>query len=69
MGLADRDGRLQDEHPQALHVEAVSVRSPLEITDAPGRLQLRVQERADRQGWNLGGEIIGTAGIWYRQRP
>jgi hypothetical protein len=42
--------RLQDEHPQALHVEVVSVGAPLEITDVPGRLQLRVQERADRQG-------------------
>jgi hypothetical protein len=35
--------RLQDEHPQVLHVEAVSVGAPVEITDAPGRLQLRVQ--------------------------
>jgi hypothetical protein len=40
--------RLQDEHPQALNVEAVSVGAPVEITDTPGRLQLRVQERADR---------------------
>jgi hypothetical protein len=48
-------------------VEAVSVGAPVEITDTPGRLQLRVQERADRQGWNLGGEIIVTAGIWYRK--
>jgi hypothetical protein len=37
------------------------------ITAAPGHLQLRGQERADRQGWNFGGEIIGTTGIWYRK--
>src|SRR6516225_7152754 len=41
--------RLQDEHTQALHVEAVSVGAPVEITDVPGRLQLRAQEQADCQ--------------------
>jgi hypothetical protein len=43
------------------------VGAPVEITDAPGCLRLRVQERADRQGWTLGGELISTTGIWYRQ--
>jgi hypothetical protein len=51
--------RLQEEHGRAaLHVEAVSVGRPHDVTDTPGRLLVRIQERQDRRGWTLTGDMM-----------
>jgi hypothetical protein len=55
--------RLQEEHAPALHVEAVSVGRPQDVTETPGRLVVRIQERQDAQGWTLSGDMMPT--LWY----
>jgi hypothetical protein len=55
--------QVADKHPKARHVEAVSVGLPTVITDIPGRLLARIEERLDGKGWTLTGDRMPT--LWY----